>query len=127
MWVVPTGLPLGQRPGEGLRSTDTPGRHQSSFGSIAPWQVRPIGSGHQSCSLGGISQPPQEATACKRRLPAHPRLAESGCCPSGQPQWTRLRAETQEVEEVSPSENWSVGHCSRCHLILRPGKGPRRG
>ena len=127
MWVVPTRLPLGQKPGEGLWSTDTLGRHQSSSSSITLWQVPPIGSGHQSCPLVGISRPPQEATACKRRLPAHPRPTESGYCPSGQPQWTRLRAETHEAEGVSPSENLPLGHYSRCHLILRPGKGPQRG
>ena len=124
MWAVPTGLPLGQRPCEGLRTTDTPGQHQSSSGSIAPWPVPPIDSGYLSCPLGGISQMPREATACKRQLPAHPRPTESSCCPSGQLQWTQLGAETQEVEEVSPSENWPGGHCSCCHLMLRPGKGP---
>ena len=66
MWVVPTGLPLGQRPGKELRSTDTLSRHQSSSGSIAPWQVPLTVSGHSPCPLGDTSQLPREATVCKR-------------------------------------------------------------
>ena len=127
MRAVPTKLLSGQEPGEGPRSTDTLGRCQSSSGSITLRLVPPVGSEHQLCPLVGISRLPPEATSCKRRLPAHPRPTGSGYCPTGQPQWSWLRAVTQEAGEVSPSENLPLGHYSHYGLMMRPGKGPRRG
>ena len=47
--------------------------------------------------------------------------------PSRSTEWTRIRAETPEVEGVSPSENLPLGHCSHNRLILRPEMGPQRG
>ena len=127
MRAVPTKLPSGQEPGEELWSTDTLGRCQSSSGSIALQRVPPVSSEHQLCPLVGISLPPLEATSCTRQLPAPPRPTGSGYGPIGQPQWSRLRAETQEAGEVSPSENLPLGRYSHYQLILRPGMGPRRG
>ena len=62
-----------------------------------------------------------------RQPPAHERPTESGYCPAGQLQRTRLRAETPVAEGVLPSENLPLGRCSHDQSILRPEMGPRRG